>query len=278
MFQRLAQWVLDHLKGVVLTTTLASSFFLVTRSSQMDFGPIRRSLLYVVSTGQRAFSLPIRLVELDRENRYLRTELRSRVTRGAMMEKTLSENERLREMLDFRRTSGLNVLAARVLSHDADVPPTSCVIDVGSLDGVRPFDPIVSPLGLVGRVENEASWHSSVARLLTDPGLRTSVTIANASRPMGIVRWDGEAMRVENVPQESSVTVGDPVVTSGMGGLFPKGLFVGTVDSVREEPHALFKYVALKPGARLDRLEEVFLIRSVSDTARSMESPHALDR
>ena len=84
-------------------------------------------------------------------------------------------------------------------------------------------------------------------------------------------------MRLGNVPLESIVREGEPVVTSGMGGIFPARLFVGTVATVVDDPHALFKDITLRPGARLDRLEEVFVVGRDTNSTTS-EVPHALAR
>jgi rod shape-determining protein MreC len=279
--QTVVQWVSTHLRGVVLALTLSTSLFTLIRSPQMTVGPVRWALLYVVTTGQRVFRVPIHLAALEEQNRYLRNRLLMKVIRETELSELRLENDRLRDMLEFQRSSGMELLAASTLSHDSDIPPTSIIIDVGRTSGIQPFLPVISPQGLVGRIERDPSDYRSVVRLLTDPGLRTSVVIANRNRAMGILRWDGSNVCIEHVPQESRIVLGDPVITSGKGGIFPAGLFVGRIDSVRDDPHALFKSVTVKPAAKLDRLEEVFVVHVISDstgTTARREASDALDR
>jgi len=265
MLQRLTQWLWVHVRGVVLTLTVTISAFLLLYSSSMDLGFVRWCILGVVSTGQRVFRLPIHLAALEQENRYLRTRLLSEVIRETDLEELRLESRRLEAMLGFREASPMQLLAARVLARDAEVAPTSIMVDAGRRQGVRPNQAVLAPEGLVGRVDPHPGSGTAIVRVLTDPGLRVSVVMGNPDRPMGILRWDGEKMRVENVSQESKVAVGDAVITSGLGGIFPKGLYVGRVIAVRDDPHALFKEIVIRPGARLDRLEEVFIVRRVPE-------------
>ncbi|HDS74306.1 MAG TPA: rod shape-determining protein MreC [Firmicutes bacterium] len=267
MLQRVAQWLWVHLTGVVLAFTLISSLFFLTRAPSLKVGPVRWALLYAISGGQSVFRYPIHIVSLKTENRYLRSQLLLKVINETELRELRAENERLREMIAFTRDRDLELLAARVLSHDVEIPPTSIVIDVGTSAGVAPFDAVVSARGLVGRCDESPTWNRSIVRLLTDPGIRTSVMVQNPARPMGILRWNGAEMHIDNIAQELPVAVGETILTSGLGGIFPPGLHVGVVDSVREDPHALFKDVIMKPSARLYRLEEVFVVRVHRDSA-----------
>lgn len=280
MLRRVAQWLWVHLTGVVLAVTLISSLFSLTRAPSLKVGPVRWALLYTISAGQTVFRYPIHLISLKQENRYLRSELLKKVIDETELRELHAENERIREMIDFARDRDLHLLAARVLSHDVEIPPASITIDVGTSHGVEPFDAVVSAQGLVGRVDETPTWNRSIVRLLTDPGIRTSVLIQNSARPMGILRWNGAEIHVDNIAQELPVAVGEMVLTSGLGGIFPPGLHIGVVDSVREDPHALFKDVIMTPSARLRRLEEVFVVRTHRDSTANLhtEGINAVDR
>jgi rod shape-determining protein MreC len=280
MLQRLVQWMWLHLRAIVLTLTIGVSILFIIRSNEMNFGTVRWGMLHAVSTGQSILRVPIHLTALGQENRYLRSRLLEKVIRESELHELRAENIRLRRLLDFERDDRLDLLAAKVLAYDATVPPATIVIDVGTSDGVKQYYPVLSPEGLVGRVDQNPAGSRSLVRLLTDPGLRTSVTVDNGFRPMGIMRWDGYTMRIDNLPQEYPVSRDERVLTSGLGGIFPAGLFVGYVDSVRDDPHALFKDVTLIPTAHLDRLEEVFVVRVAPDSIgiATPEEFHAVDR
>jgi rod shape-determining protein MreC len=277
MFQALKQWILDHLRGFTLTITVLVSLLFLMRTPRTELSFVRWGTLHLVSFGQAALSLPIRLTELRKENQYLRSRLLSRVSHESRLAALELENQRLRRMLQFRLTAELRLLAADVVGRGAGTPSTAITVGVGSADSVRSFMAVVSPEGLVGRVEPTPSSHLSLVRLITDQGIRIAAVVENSTRPMGIIRHDGTVLRLMNVPVESRVTAGERVVTSGLGGIFPEGLLVGTITDVQEDPHALFKSVILKPSARLDRLEEVFIVHDKGRKLRAGRM-NALDR
>ena len=278
MLQALTQWVLTHIRGVTLTLTVTTSAVLLVRSSRMDLTPVRWGMVHLLVAGQRVFRIPIHLASLGEENRYLRSRLLERVLHETQLRELQMENSRLRAMLDYRRERGLELLAARVLAHDGELPPTTITVDVGRMEGVGALQAVVSPEGLVGRTDAEPAAHTSLVRLITDPGLRVSVVLENPQRVMGILSWDGTRMTLKNVPQEALLSEGDRVVTSGVGGVFPPGLYVGYVAEIVDDPHALFKEITVAPGARVDRLEEVFVVRSRGGNIPEAEASDAMDR
>lgn len=279
MLQVFTHWVWAHIRGVTLALTIAISSALLIRGPDASIGPLRWSLIHVVSFGQTVFRFPIYLANLSDENRYLRSLVLSSVIHQAENNELRSENTRLRGLLDFRERSRLSLIAARVLSSDSELPPATVSIDVGLADGVRENMPVMTPEGLLGRIAGRPAWHRSLVLLISNPSLRVAAVVENEDRGMGILRWDGTRLRVENVAQEARVREGDPVVTSGLGGVFPPGIFIGKVLKVRNDPHALFKEMLIAPGARLDRLEEVLVVREVPSPGRpELEGRDALGR
>jgi len=279
MLQAFTHWVWAHIRGVTLTFTVVLSTALLIRGPQASIGPLRWGIVHVIAAGQRVFGLPIELAHLRDENRYLRSLVLSHIIHQAENRELRSENERLRQLLNFRERSRFRLIAARVLAHDSEVPPTTITIDVGFVDGVGANMPVMTPEGLLGRVEGRPAGHRSLVRLISNPSLRVAAVVENEDRGMGILRCDGKRLRVENVAQEARVREGDPVVTSGMGGIFPPGIYIGKVLKVRNDPHALFKEMLISPGARLDRLEEVFVVRETSPSAATIGGvPDAVDR
>jgi rod shape-determining protein MreC len=277
MFQTLKQWILDHLRGFMLTLTVLVSLFFLMRTPRAELSFVRWGTLHLISIGQTVLSLPIRLSELDKENRHLRSRLLTKVSHESRLTALELENQRLRRMLLFRQTADLHLLAADVVGRGSGSPSTAITVGVGSIDSVQSFMAVVSPQGLVGRVDPTPAPHLSMIRLITDQGIRVAAVVENSTRPMGIVRHDGTVLTLMNVPVESRVDVGERVVTSGLGGIFPGGLLIGTITDVKEDPHALFKSVTLKPSARLDRLEEVFIVREKGRKLRAGRID-ALDR
>ncbi len=116
--------------------------------------------------------------------------------------------------------------------------------------------------GLVGKIIN-VSLSSSVAAILMDRNMGVAARLQN-NRVDGIVHWDGgQALRLDHIPITTEVQPGERVITSGIGGIYPEGLFVGTVATVRDAPDNLFKIIKVRPNVDFARLEEVFILEPV---------------
>lgn len=174
------------------------------------------------------------------------------------------EADRLREVLGLKQVLPLDTLVALVVARDGLPFYRVLTIDRGLLDGVKEDAPVISPTGVVGRVIRVFPRAASV-QLLLDAQSGVGVLI-DRSRVMGVasgrsVPNEGGVpdLEMRYVPALSDVTVGDVVVTSGLDGIFPKGLAVGRVRAVGEGT-GLFKDVRVEPAARFATLEEVLVL------------------
>ncbi|HFE51841.1 MAG TPA: rod shape-determining protein MreC [Bacteroidetes bacterium] len=176
------------------------------------------------------------------------------------------ENRRLRELLGFRRRSKYNVIPAQVIGKSLEGAVRTITVDVGALDGVRKDDPVVNASGLVGRVYL-VGRHSSTVHLLLDRNFKVAALIER-SRVNGILSWSGgEYCLLEDVPARADVGIGDVIVTSGLGGLYPKGIRLGLVVEISEDVTSIFKTIFVRPAVDFSRLEEVAILRR-QDTTR----------
>lgn len=171
------------------------------------------------------------------------------------------ENERLRRLLDFKTDLAHKVVAGRVVLNQSARWVQYLVLDVGTADKIDRGAVVMVSEGLVGRV-TEAGDHSSQVMLITDPDSAVSVLIQR-SRVQGVFvgRPDGTGS-VKYLPHDADVQEGDIVLTSGLGGVFPKGIRTGTVASVKPHPGGLFKTVRIRPSVNFSRIEEVVCIPS----------------
>lgn len=200
------------------------------------------------------------------ENKTLKAEnidLRSRVFE---LNEQAAENERLRAMLDFRnQTKALELKLAAVVGRDPGTLNYSIRINRGARDGLRPNMPIVTPKGVVGHVTEVYSTTSKV-KLMIDPSSAAAAMVQRQqSRAIGIV--EGMAapvvgIRMKNLTRDADVVKGDKIMTSGFGGIYPKGLLIGEVTDVADDEGGLLKHAMVKPMIEYDRLEEVFVIVS----------------
>jgi rod shape-determining protein MreC len=175
-----------------------------------------------------------------------------------------SENQRLRELLRFRQLNptydfrGGQVIA-RVISKGPNNYLSTLTIDLGSEHGIAPGMPVVTERGLVGRIY-KVGPNSSTVLLITDPSSGVPALIQR-NRLVGVV--DGRAGMppvLDFIPQEGDVTTGDLVITSGLGGSFPKNLVIGQVVEVRQRDYEMFQQAVLRPTVNFDRLEFVLVI------------------
>jgi rod shape-determining protein MreC len=169
------------------------------------------------------------------------------------------ENERLRGLIKFKNELPGKVIPARVVGRDLAPWRKTIVIDKGSTHGVAKRMAVVSARGLVGRVVEVAPFASRVI-LLVDPESRVS-TLFQESRDSGIVEGDSSSwLRVTHIDRESSVKVGDRVISSGLGRVYPKGIPIGQVEMVGTEKEGLELFATVRPFVNFSKLEEVLCV------------------
>ncbi len=192
------------------------------------------------------------LEELREQNQRLRT-------RVAELEESRLENERLRSLVELSQAQDLESVAARVIGRPSNSWEGVIVIDRGSSDGIAPGMPVIGSGGLLGQTVSVAG-NSSRVRLITDQRSGVAAMIQR-SRAEGVVRGsiDGN-LSFDFVSTETTLRAGDVVITSGMGGIYPKGIIIGEVTEIRVSDNSLFQEIGLGAAAKLTGLEEVLVI------------------
>lgn len=208
------------------------------------FGEIWGRYLWLVHTAEKN-------ARLERENRRLKAEL------DGVREVRLS-NDRLQTLLDFRLTLGQAALPAQVVGEDASSWARTVLINKGADDGVIEGLPVVVPEGVVGRVIRVAPRQSRVL-LITDASSALAVLVQR-NRTRGVCRGRGDALTFDFALRQEDIAVGDQIVTSGTGGVFPKGLAVGLVTQLTREDFGLFQSILVTPSVDFSRLEEVLVL------------------
>lgn len=202
------------------------------------------------------------LVKLDRtfeRNIYLNRKLDSLAVLTASLLEHRYENERLRRMLGFNLNLPFNLVPAEIRSVSLSSQIKSIVIDAGGDRGIDVNMPVISPSGVVGKTI-AVGKEASTVQLLMDPACKIAARVQE-TRASGIVVYSGgQYLSLTNVPADQQVRVGDTVVSSGLGGIFPEGLFIGTVVKSERKEGELFLEIEIDPGADFSILEEVFVI------------------
>lgn len=199
------------------------------------------------------------------ENVRLKREVAELALLRIDLERVEAENVRLREALGYVRKSPGSWLAAGVLSKQggAAAARDTLRVDKGSGDGVTEGAIVVSPEGLIGRV-GAVTLHTSEVMLITDTSVKVACEIETLDtvRPRGILLGGGEDILVlGHLRNAGEVPPRSRVLTSGLGGIFPKGLVVGTLLDVRKDGNGLASEGEVQPAVDFSTLEDVFIRR-----------------
>ena len=136
-------------------------------------------------------------------------------------------------------------------------------MDKGAADNIVMNQAVICPQGVVGRIAQVGPVSSKVL-LLVDRHIRVGAMLEN-SRDIGILEGYGpKACRVLYLPQDSVVAVGQRVLTSGLGGIFPKGLVLGKVVEVGPDELQLYQYAKVEPAVAFSKIEEVLILKASS--------------
>ena len=169
------------------------------------------------------------------------------------------ENTRLRRMLNFDLQIPYRLVPAEVIGLNSGSLIKSIMVNAGTEKGIDINMPVVTADGIVGKTIG-VTENTAAIQLLFDHNCKVSVIDQN-TRAMGIVRWQGgKLLEMGDVPVESQIVVGDTVISSGLGGIFPPGLMVGNVIYTKDIEGTLFKHVMIRPAVDFGSLEEVFVV------------------
>lgn len=267
-------------RSVVLAVAVFTVFLLAASAAAGKFHfPVAERLVAIVLTPfEGAFAKigyqvrsSVRFVgdiaAVYRDNQRMKEENELLRQQTIQLSETLAENSRLKAMLNYRKTAPqFDFMVATVIARDPGSWTSTIMINRGTTDGVAKDMPVVTPRGLVGNIV-QAYPHSAKVMLITDAKSAVGSLVQRPeSRVAGIVEGPGaptRGPRLVNLARDADVIKGDKIITSGLGGIYPKGFMVGEVVDIVNEEGGLLKYAVLKPATDFDRLEEVLvLVRS----------------
>jgi len=208
---------------------------------------------------------------LREENLSLRKEIASLKAERREAEEIARENARLRDLLDFRERRSFPTLLSHVIGGDPTNSFQTIFIDKGKKAHLSPGMAVVTAGGIVGQIMKVAPTTSQVL-LMTDNNSSVDVLIER-SRAKGILTgWRGEVCQIKYLGRTEDVQVGDMVITSGLGGVFPKGIEVGTVKEVEKKSWGVFQRAYVYPSVDFGKLEEVLVVRESAPRRESSEA------
>jgi rod shape-determining protein MreC len=263
----------------VILAALVALGLIVSDHRYQHLGALRATLAVIVYPLQLLADLPVRLARsaqgrladermLRDQNEALRREnlvLNARLQQLLALE---SENMRLRDLLGSSFRIGERVLIAEILAVDLDPGRRQVVVNKGSSSGVFVGQPVLDANAVMGQVVRTSPVSSTVL-LITDSEHALPVEVnRNGLRTIARGTGVGQDLELLHIPKNADVRLGDLLVTSGMGGRFPRGYPVARVTGVRHDPDDPFTVVTAEPTARLDRSREVLLVWTLSPETR----------
>lgn len=175
-----------------------------------------------------------------------------------------AENRRLRSLLESAVNTPERVLIAEMLAVDFDLYRHRILLNRGRQHGVHVGQPVLDPHGVVGQIV-QADPFTATAIFITDVSHGLPIEISRTGvRTLALGTGNFQELKLPHIPNNGDVKVGDALITSGLGGRFPRGYRVGTVTKVEFDPGSPFANITAKPFAQLDRIREVMLLENDS--------------
>lgn len=196
------------------------------------------------------------LTDLQAKN----AELQAEVARLSEYE---SQADTLTSLLELRNTYNLTSTAASVIANSTDSWSSTITIDKGSSSGIAVGMPVSSNSGIVGQV-SEVGPTTSTVRLITDENSGVSAMVQSSRAQGQLVGSADGTLRLTLIRTDQQVSVGDTIITSGLGGTYPRGLPLGTVSNITKTNGAMYYEISVEPLSSLSALENVLVITSLT--------------
>jgi rod shape-determining protein MreC len=229
------------------------------RGALVVVSPFQKQLTIFVQSIKDIWNQYFFLVSTAKENQQLKKALGQSMQQLNLCAEIELANDRLRHLLGFEEEIKRPMIAARVVGKDPSPWSKTVIVDKGTVDGVRQGAPVVIPEGIAGVVVEASAKYAKVL-LLIDPNSAVDALVQQ-TRSRGIVKGGGADYCVfDYVLRKHEISVGDTVVSSGLDGVFPKGLRVGRISEIVRLNAGIFQKVTVTPFVDFEILEEVFII------------------
>jgi len=221
--------------------------------------PIQAIFTQAVSSISGIFEHYFFIADSARENNELRRQIDQLSQEKNELIERLQHHERIAKLIPNEEPQGKKLTVAMVIGRDATQWSKVVFIDKGTNQGVHENLAVMTNAGVIGHIIQSTNTTSKVL-LITDS--RSAVdSLFQGSRVTGVVVGMGKnSVKMKYVPMDAQVSVGDPILSSGLGGTFPKGLRIGVVSQIIKMQHGLFQVIMVNPSAEFSRLEEVLVL------------------
>jgi len=203
----------------------------------------------------------IYLVNVEQENVRLREQIQILQMEKNEYVETALAYERLKNILNLTDVTSLNTVLARVIGRDSTNWASTILVDKGSSHGIEPNLAVITHEGIVGYTMS-VSPRASKILLASDPSCSIAAIIQR-TRDQGVVQGQlTNYYKMKYLIQGADVIEGDMVISSGLGGVIPKGLVIGKIARINKKSDGLFLDVDIEPSVNFSKLEEVFIVKN----------------
>ncbi len=245
--------------GFTLSSRQSASSYGTSRVALTLIAPFQKAVTHTTQWISDVWRHYFYLVSVVEENQALRKSLSEAIEKNNQCREIEFSNNRLRDLLNFQKTVTRQVVAAEVIGRDPSPWFKTVIIDKGNKDGVEKGLPVVIPEGIAGQVM-EVSSHYAKVLLVIDPNSAVDALVQR-TRARGVVTGESATQcRFKYVLRKNEVRLGDAVVSSGLDGVFPKGLNVGHVSGIVRRDSGIFQTVKITPDVDFEKLEEVLVL------------------
>jgi len=259
-------------KIIINTVVILLSLFSYTRrddvlqqTSAFDnllvdtFAPLQKGMSFIQTSIQDVLGHYIANVGASKNNVVLKKQVEEYKSQLFSMDELNRENERLKELLKFSSDLTLNRVLAQVIAWDASSDLKVLRINKGLKQGLRLQDPVITAQGLVGYIYRITGHFADVLTIL-DPNNRVDILVER-TRSNGVLEgYSSSSAILKYISRTEPVILGDILMTSGLGNVYPKGIRVGTISRIERESYGITQYIEVTPSVDFGKLEEVVVL------------------
>lgn len=230
------------------------------------FLPIQSCIKWPYEKIKGSIDFFVEMKEYANENEKLTAENVELKEKVRQLEIDGIENEQLRDMLNLtKKYETSNAIVAEVVSVDSTWFEV-ITVNKGLKHGVKENMTVLTPSGLVGKVTKVFDGYSQITTILdvtnaVSASLTKTGDLVTTIGDMGLVKE--RLLKLKYVPSDILLSDGDVIETSGMGGIYPRGIYIGTIKEVQEDSSIMKKYALIEPGVDFSKIREVLIIENV---------------
>ncbi|HEX2927826.1 MAG TPA: rod shape-determining protein MreC [Ruminiclostridium sp.] len=239
----------------------------------VPFTSVEKAFSYTGQKVEEGIGLFENVQKLQAENKELSEKIDKLNNERSDYLRLKSENEDLRKIFDLKdQLAGYELVGANIIARNDGNLFNIFLTDKGSANGIGYNMPVITSKGLVGKVSSAQPFSSKVISIIED-GSSVSAVVAKSGTFVvvkGDIQLEKEGLcKLEYIPADIDLAQGDEIVTSGIGGIYPKGIIIGTVKEIRAGESDLDRYAIIQPAADLKRLNQVVILRNKEAQSKS---------